>query len=77
MSAFGVFARLTGALSGVALTTLALIYGYYSGENPGENPGDAFRLYTAIYPLIFATVGVLISNLIKVPPPGEDVQPAL
>lgn len=71
MSAFGIFGRLTGALGGVALTTLGLIYGYYSGDNPGENPGDAFRLYTAIYPLIFAIIGAVIAHCIKVPDAGD------
>lgn len=72
MSAFGIFARLTGALSGVALTTLAYFYGYYSGANPGDNPGGAFRLYTAVYPLIFATLGAVIAHCIKIPRAGEE-----
>lgn len=72
MSAFGVFGRLTGALGGIALATLGALYGYYSGDNPGERPGDAFRLYTGVYPLIFATVGTIIANLIRLPRAGEE-----
>lgn len=72
MSAFGVFGRLTGALGGVALTTLGIFYGYYSGDNPGERPGDAFRLYTAVYPLIFATIGAIIAHCIRIPRAGEE-----
>jgi GPH family glycoside/pentoside/hexuronide:cation symporter len=70
LSAFGIFSRVTGALNGVALAALGVWFGYWSGDDPGPNPGLAFRVYMCVFPFAIATVGVVLSRLIRLP--GED-----
>ena len=71
-----IFLSILAVALAVTLTSFVIImgalYGYFSGDNPGERPGDAFRLYTGVYPLIFATVGTIIANLIRLPRAGEE-----
>lgn len=72
LSAFGAFGRLNGAVTGVALASLGLLFGYYSGETPGSQPGQAFRVYLCLYPLLLCAVGAIASRFIHVPEPGPD-----
>ena len=67
LSAFGVLGRLNGALSGLALASLGVFFGYYSGADPGENPGLAFRVYLCGYPFLLATAGAVLARFIQVP----------
>lgn len=77
LSAFGVFGRLNGAVTGVALASLGLLYGYYSGDEPGTEPGQAFRVYLCVYPFILCSIGAIASRFIRVPPPSSEApQPA-
>ena len=67
LSAFGVLGRLNGALGGLALASLGVFFGYYSGADPGENPGLAFRVYLCGYPFLLATAGAVLARFIQVP----------
>lgn len=70
LSAFGIFSRLTGTFSGLALGSLGTFFGYYSGQNPGDNPGLAFRFVMGVYTVAVALLGVVISRLIRIPEAG-------
>lgn len=70
LSAFGIFSRLTGTFAGLALASLGVFFGYYSGENPGDDPGLAFRFVMGVYTTVVALLGVLISQLIRLPAAG-------
>lgn len=70
LSAFGVFGRLSSALNGLALASLAWIYGYESGEQPGDRPGEAFHTYLTVYPTLIAAVGLLLAVTTRVPDAG-------
>lgn len=72
LSAFGVFGRLNGAVTGLALASLGLLFGYYSGERPGDAPDQAFRVYLCLYPLVLCTIGAIASRFIRVPPPPAE-----
>src|SRR5699024_8895569 len=50
LSAFGVFGRLNGAVTGLALASLGVFFGYNSGADPGSRPDLAFRVYLCAYP---------------------------
>ncbi len=76
LSAFGFFSRLTGATAGIGLGSLGFLFGYYSGENPGPDPGLAFRVAVSVYPFVIAVVGVVISQLVRVPEAGATIPPA-
>jgi glycoside/pentoside/hexuronide:cation symporter, GPH family len=72
LSAFGFFGRLNGAVTGLALISLGLWFGYDSGDDPGEDPGTAFRVYVSVYPFVLATIGAVASRFVRVP----EVTPA-
>ncbi len=67
LAAFGVLGRLTGVLSGVALASLGLFFGYTSGDEPGSDPGLAFRVYLCAYPFVLAAAGAVVARLVRVP----------
>lgn len=67
LSAFGVFGRLNGIFTGLALTSLGIFFGYNSGDDPGPDPGGAFRIYVCVYPFILTLIGAVASRLITVP----------
>ena len=67
LSAFGFFGRLNGIVTGLALTSLGVFFGYNSGDDPGDNPGLAFRMYLCVYPFVLTTIGAVASRLFTVP----------
>lgn len=67
ISAFGMFGRLNGVISGFALASLASLYGYHSGDDPGTDPALAWRMYMTVYPFVLAIVGAAIAWTIKLP----------
>lgn len=67
LAAFGFFGRLGGAVVGVALASLGVLFGYYSGDDPGGSADLAWRVYVCIYPMGLAALGALIASLIDVP----------
>ncbi|MFI7613465.1 MFS transporter [Nonomuraea terrae] len=77
LSAFGFFGRLNGIVTGLALTSLGVFFGYNSGDDPGTDPGLAFRVYLCVYPFVLTTIGALAARLISVPSetPPEAVEP--
>lgn len=76
LSAFGVFGRLNGAVSGLALASLGALFGYYSGEHPGPEPGQAFRVYLCVYPFVLCTLGAIAARFVSVPSPEESAAAA-
>nr|WP_179435213.1 MFS transporter [Microbacterium pseudoresistens] len=72
LSAFGFFGRLNSIVTGLALASLALFFGYESGDAPGSDPGMAFRVYLCAYPLVFTTVGAIAARFLQVPEPPAD-----
>ncbi|MFC7584695.1 MFS transporter [Nonomuraea antimicrobica] len=80
LSAFGFFTRLNGIVTGLALTSLGVFFGYNSGADAGADPGLAFRVYLCVYPFALTAIGALAARLISVPietPPeaAEPVEP--
>ncbi|MFE3455385.1 MFS transporter [Nonomuraea sp. NPDC059194] len=77
LSAFGFFARLNGIVTGFALTSLGVFFGYNSGDDPGADPGLAFRVYLCVYPFVLTAIGAVAARLISVPvePPPEAAEP--
>jgi GPH family glycoside/pentoside/hexuronide:cation symporter len=67
LSAFGVFGRLNGMITGLALTSLGLFFGYNSGNDPGSNPAFAWRVYLCVYPFALCVIGAIAARLINVP----------
>ncbi|MBX6752531.1 MAG: MFS transporter [Micromonosporaceae bacterium] len=67
LSAFGFFGRLNGIVTGLALTSLGVFFGYNSGDDPGDDPGLAFRMYLCVYPFVLTTIGAVASRLFTVP----------
>jgi len=67
LSAFGFFGRLNGIVTGLALTSLGVFFGYNSGDDPGSSPGMAFRIYLCVYPFVLTAVGAVLSRLFTVP----------
>lgn len=67
LSAFGFFGRLNGIVTGLALTSLGVFFGYNSGHDPGTDAGLAFRVYLCVYPFALATIGAVAARLIRVP----------
>ncbi|GAA4079960.1 MFS transporter [Nonomuraea soli] len=67
LSAFGFFGRLNGIVTGLALTSLGVFFGYNSGDDPGSDPGLAFRVYLCVYPFVLATIGALAARFISIP----------
>ncbi|MFG2072399.1 MFS transporter [Nonomuraea maritima] len=78
LSAFGFFGRLNGIVTGLALTSLGVFFGYNSGDDPGADPGLAFRVYLCAYPFVLAAIGAVAARIISVPaePPPEAAQTA-
>ncbi|MEV4476196.1 MFS transporter [Nonomuraea salmonea] len=85
LSAFGFFSRLNGVVTGLALTSLGVFFGYNSGDDPGGDPGLAFRIYLCVYPFVLTAIGAVAARFISVPietpaeqqPPGTDGAPAV
>ncbi|MEV4059531.1 MFS transporter [Nonomuraea dietziae] len=77
LSAFGFFARLNGIVTGFALTSLGVFFGYNSGDDPGADPGLAFRVYLCVYPFVLTAIGAVAARLVSVPvePPPEAAEP--
>lgn len=67
LSAFGFFGRLNGIVTGLALTSLGVYFGYNSGDDPGDDPGFAFRMYLCVYPFVLTTIGAIAARLFMVP----------
>ena len=72
LSAFGVFGRLNGIVTGVALTSLGIFFGYNSGRDPGDHPDLAFRFYLCVYPFVLTAIGAVASRFITVKEPVAD-----
>ena len=75
LSAFGFFGRLNGIVTGLALTSLGVFYGYNSGNDPGADPGLAFRVYLCVYPFVLTAIGAVAARFVSVPietPPSAD-----
>jgi GPH family glycoside/pentoside/hexuronide:cation symporter len=72
LSAFGFFGRLNSIVTGLALTSLGVFFGYNSGDDPGSNPGFAFRVYLCVYPFLFAAIGAIAARFVRVPQPTAD-----
>ncbi|MEV0830480.1 MFS transporter [Nonomuraea rubra] len=80
LSAFGFFTRLNGIVTGLALTSLGVFFGYNSGADPGGDPGLAFRVYLCAYPFVLTAIGAVAARFVSVPietPPeaGEPAEP--
>ncbi|MEO3868848.1 MFS transporter [Nonomuraea sp. B12E4] len=67
LSAFGFFGRLNGIVTGLALTSLGVFFGYNSGDDPGADPGLAFRVYLSAYPFVLTAIGAVAARFITVP----------
>jgi GPH family glycoside/pentoside/hexuronide:cation symporter len=76
LSVRGAFGRLNGAVSGLALASLGLLFGYYSGDRPGPDPGEAFRTYLTVYPFALCALGAIAAHLVRVPSPEESAAAA-
>lgn len=78
LSAFGFFGRLNGIVTGLALVSLGVFFGYNSGDDPGGDPGLAFRMYLCVYPFVLTAVGAIAARLFSVPleAPAEATAPA-
>lgn len=72
LAAFGIFGRLTGALTGVAFWLLSVLYGYENQNSPGDDPGAAFRFLVAVIPFFIAALGAVLSRFIRLPDAGRD-----
>ncbi|GII75861.1 sugar transporter [Sphaerisporangium rufum] len=67
LSAFGFFGRLNGIVTGLALTSLGVFFGYNSGDDPGAAPGFAFRVYLCGYPFVLSVIGAVAARFVRVP----------
>lgn len=67
LSAFGFFGRLNGVVTGLALTSLGVFFGYNSGDDPGGDPGLAFRMYLCVYPFALTAIGAIAARFVRVP----------
>lgn len=67
LSAFGVFSRLNGVVTGMSLAMLGTLFGYYSGDDPGTQPDQAFRVYVSAFPFLLCAAGAVLARLIHVP----------
>lgn len=72
LSAFGFFGRLNGVVTGLALTSLGVFFGYNSGDDPGSDPGLAFRIYLCVYPFALTAIGAIAARFVSVPEPSAD-----
>lgn len=77
LSAFGFFTRLNGIVTGLALTSLGVFFGYNSGDDPGADPGLAFRVYLCVYPFVLTAAGAVAARFVSVPvgAPPEPPEP--
>lgn len=71
LSAFGVFNRLNGIVTGLSLALLGSLFGYYSGDDPGPDPGQAFRVYVSAFPFVLCAAGAVLAAVIRVPESRE------
>ncbi len=55
------FGKLSKILEALALILLAVLFGYFSGEDPGPQPGNAFRFLISVVPFIFMALAWLLS----------------
>ncbi|SDH15729.1 MFS transporter [Nonomuraea jiangxiensis] len=78
LSAFGFFGRLNGVVTGLALTSLGVFFGYNSGDDPGGDPGLAFRIYLCVYPFVLTAIGAVAARFVSIPieTPPEAAEPA-
>ncbi|WP_036333084.1 MFS transporter [Microbispora sp. ATCC PTA-5024] len=78
LSAFGFFTRLNGIVTGLALTSLGVFFGYNSGDDPGTRTGLAFRFYLCVYPFALTAIGAVAARLVSVPieTPPAAAEPA-
>lgn len=76
LSAFGFFGRLNGVVTGLALTSLGVFFGYNSGDDPGSDPGLAFRVYLCVYPFVLTAIGAIAAQFLSVPEPSADASTA-
>ncbi|UOE42554.1 MFS transporter [Agromyces larvae] len=67
LSAFGFFGRLNGIVTGLALASLGLFFGYWSGDDPGTAPDLAFRVFLCVYPFVLTVIGAVLARFIRVP----------
>lgn len=67
LSAFGFFGRLNGVVTGLALTSLGVFFGYNSGDDPGDDPGMAFRVYLTVYPFVLTVIGAIAARFVRIP----------
>jgi GPH family glycoside/pentoside/hexuronide:cation symporter len=74
LSAFGFFGRLNGIVTGLALTSLGVFFGYNSGDDAGSDPGLAFRIYLCVYPFVLTTIGAIAARLFTVPLEEEGAE---
>ena len=70
------FGRLNGAVTGLALASLGVFFGYNSGADPGSRPDLAFRVYLCAYPFALTLIGAIASRFITVPAPQTGVDTA-
>jgi GPH family glycoside/pentoside/hexuronide:cation symporter len=54
--------KLSKILEALSLVLLGLLFGYVSGEDPGPHPGDAFRFLMNLIPLVFLSLGLMLSR---------------
>ncbi|UOQ88316.1 MFS transporter [Agromyces endophyticus] len=67
LSAFGFFGRLNGIITGLALASLGVFFGYYSGDDPGTQADVAYRVYLCVYPFVLCSIGAVLARFIRVP----------
>ncbi|WP_157007931.1 MFS transporter [Agromyces laixinhei] len=67
LSAFGFFGRLNGIITGLALASLGIVFGYNSGDDPGSRADVAWRVYLCVYPFILCVIGAVLARFIRVP----------
>jgi len=54
--------RLSRVLEALALLTLAVLFGYVSGENPGPHPEHAFRFLISVFPFVCLVLAWLLAR---------------
>ncbi|MFC7021899.1 MFS transporter [Promicromonospora thailandica] len=77
LAAFGVLGRLNALVTAGAVLSLAVFFGYHSGDDPGPDPAGAFRVYLSLYPFALLLVGTVVSRFIRLPAAPEDASPVM
>lgn len=77
LAGFGFFGRLSGVVQAAALWSIALFFGYESGDQPGADPGSAWRFYMTVVPFALCVLGAVVARWIHIPPnsPPNDSDP--